>query len=176
MEISDRINELKALKKYSQKDLAKIAGVSNTAIGTYEKGTVIPPTHVLINISKACNVSVDWLCGLSDDMNESHECTTVADVIKAILLILTADGAHIYKVDDIEEFYSYGTDDEGRAVRAYPEEPNSILFSTKQYWDILQECKKVNDLYKQGILDDKLYSLWQKKIFDEYKDIPIKKD
>lgn len=176
MEISDRINELKTLKKYSQKDLAKIAGVSNTAIGTYEKGTVTPPTHVLVNIAKACNVSMDWLCGLSDVMNESHECTTVADVIKAILLILTADGANIYKVDDIEEFYSYDTDDKGQTIRTYPEGPNSILFSTKQYWDILQECKKVNDLYEQGLFDDKLYSLWQEKILDEYKDTPIKND
>jgi len=51
----------------SQVDFAKKIGVSAPVIGHYEAGRRVPDAHILIKISNACEVSVDWLLGRTND-------------------------------------------------------------------------------------------------------------
>lgn len=51
-----------------QADLAKALGLTNQqAYQRYEAGRALMPIHLLIKVAIFYNVSLDYLCGLTDD-------------------------------------------------------------------------------------------------------------
>ena len=60
----ERFKELR--EKHSQDEFGQMIGVSRPTVGFYEAGTRIPDAITLTRIASACDVSVDWLLGLSD--------------------------------------------------------------------------------------------------------------
>jgi len=58
--------ELRILKEKSQKDMAKILNISQSAISNWEAGRKIPEVPMLIAIAKYFKVSIDYLLGLED--------------------------------------------------------------------------------------------------------------
>lgn len=52
----------------TQVEFAKMLEIPQPTLSAYEVGKINPTIDVLINISKKCKVSVDWLCG-NDNMN-----------------------------------------------------------------------------------------------------------
>lgn len=63
-EFSKRFNQLRGDK--TQEEFAKFLGISRPTVGFYENGDRLPDCLVLRNISEKCDVSADWLLGLSD--------------------------------------------------------------------------------------------------------------
>lgn len=53
----------------SQRQFADFLGVSRSTIGFYENGTRLPDAATLKEISKKCDVSIDWLLGV-DEQND----------------------------------------------------------------------------------------------------------
>lgn len=51
-----------------QSDMADILGLTNQqAYQQYEAGRALMPIHLLIKVAKQFEVSLDYLCGLTDD-------------------------------------------------------------------------------------------------------------
>lgn len=71
---SERFAELRGEK--TQAEFADFLGISRPTVGFYENGTRIPDALVLCQIAERCNVSADWLLGLSEER------TTDSDVQK----------------------------------------------------------------------------------------------
>ena len=61
-----RLKELREEKGLSIKTLAKELGVSDIAIGRWEKGLRTPNIDTLIIVANYFNVSADYLLGLKD--------------------------------------------------------------------------------------------------------------
>ena len=61
---SKRLQEAMRITKLKQADLAKILGVSETAISNYEKGRRTPPIHLLKTYAEALDVYVEDLIDL----------------------------------------------------------------------------------------------------------------
>ena len=83
--------KLQALRKnlgYSQKDFAEFLGVPQPSLSAYENEKNSPTTEVLINIAKKCNISLDWLCGLSEDTNKQYEISELKDLAEVIYKLL----------------------------------------------------------------------------------------
>ena len=59
-------------------------GISSATLSAYETGVKNPSLAVLKNIAETCNVSIDWLCGLSDKESFSDNIKTYSDIIKII--------------------------------------------------------------------------------------------
>ena len=51
----------------TQKDFSEMTGITEAAICRYLQGTRIPNAGTLIAISRATNVSIDWLLGHGSD-------------------------------------------------------------------------------------------------------------
>lgn len=51
----------------TQKNFAKAVGMSEATIVGYLKGTAFPYLPALIKIAQVADVSLDWLCGLTED-------------------------------------------------------------------------------------------------------------
>jgi transcriptional regulator with XRE-family HTH domain len=63
LDIGSKISELRKAKKWSQEDLAKKVGSSRVMIGNYERNSNTPSIDIILKITKAFDVSVDYLVG-----------------------------------------------------------------------------------------------------------------
>lgn len=62
-----RLKKLREETGYSQKDFAKKLGIPSTTYNNYETGFREPDFDVLKELSKALNVSTDYLLGATDN-------------------------------------------------------------------------------------------------------------
>ena len=61
MNIGDRVKQLRTERKWTQAELADRMGIRQKQISAYERGTNIPSAEVLIKMSEAFDVSLDFL-------------------------------------------------------------------------------------------------------------------
>lgn len=64
MNIGQRIKEARTGKSLTQEDLALEIGVSQGAVGQYERNDNLPSLESIANIARALSVTTDWLLGL----------------------------------------------------------------------------------------------------------------
>lgn len=64
---ADRLRTLRESRNYSQREFAKLCGVSSTLIRSYEKGEADATAEKLVAIADIFNVSIDYLTGRTDD-------------------------------------------------------------------------------------------------------------
>ena len=64
-----RLNVLFIEQECSVVSFAKKTGITRQAMTNYLTGTNVPDIKRLISIANACNVTTDWLLGLSDVRN-----------------------------------------------------------------------------------------------------------
>jgi transcriptional regulator with XRE-family HTH domain len=88
----ERLNKLRG--NMSQDEFAKKIGIARATVGFYENGERIPDASYLIKIAQACEVSTDWLLGLTDDKAGRNE---VMDVEKR--LGLTPATQHFLRIN-----------------------------------------------------------------------------
>lgn len=71
----DRLKFIRQRKDYTQERLAKILDVKRSAYSLWEIGVNIIPLEKLVLFSNFFNISIDYLCGMTDDKKliYSHE-------------------------------------------------------------------------------------------------------
>lgn len=65
-ELGQRVKKLRESRGWSQGELAKRAGVTRSAISTYEQGLRTPSADVLCALAKTFGVPADRLLGLAE--------------------------------------------------------------------------------------------------------------
>ena len=83
--LGTRLKLLRKRLKVNQTEFSKMIGISSATLSAYETGVKNPSLAVLKNIAETCNVSIDWLCGLSDKESFSDNIKTYSDIIKIIV-------------------------------------------------------------------------------------------
>lgn len=64
----ERMRDLREDRDLRQADMAEVLGLTNQqAYQRYEAGRALMPIHLLIKVAIYYNVSLDYLCGLTDD-------------------------------------------------------------------------------------------------------------
>lgn len=91
MAFGDRLNELRKKSKFSQEDLAKMAGIHTNVLGRYERGEAKPSIDVATKLADALGVSLDYLTGKSDLLIDEK----VLDKILTIQKLPDTDQEHI---------------------------------------------------------------------------------
>lgn len=66
MGFDKQLSELRKAKKFSQEELAKLAGVHTNVLGRYERGEAKPSIEIAVKLAEALEVSLDFLVGKSD--------------------------------------------------------------------------------------------------------------
>ncbi len=79
---SKRLKELRINEELTQKELAEALNVSTVSISSYETGAKTPSFDMVLNIAKKFNVSIDWLCGLSNNMKPNNNITTYKELFQ----------------------------------------------------------------------------------------------
>lgn len=163
---SSRIKQLRSSMNMTQVEFAKYIHTTQTTLSSYENLGKIPSLDVAVTISKSCHVSIDWLCGLSDNRELSPQIDTYKKYFKALIELLsveydTKDDKHLNPV-----FINTDKMDSDK-------DPFPILLSD----DILTirfltDWNKMYNLLLSDTIDEELYLLWLNKELDKY-DIPI---
>lgn len=79
-----RLKELRNDLGYTPKEFAAFLDIKLTTYYAYEKDKV-PSFDVLIGIAEKCNISLDWLCGITPVQKFTTEKTDVATVLSQLL-------------------------------------------------------------------------------------------
>ncbi|WP_161831333.1 helix-turn-helix transcriptional regulator [Pseudovibrio sp. POLY-S9] len=82
MTIGQRLAAVRKCQKKTQIDFSRELGISNTAYKTYEKGTSVPPTDLIMKLASNYSISADWLLFGYGQMSER----TPIKMIKAAVL------------------------------------------------------------------------------------------
>lgn len=74
---SDRFELLRKERDLSNTDFSKFLEMSRQTVGFYLNGERVPDALTLIKIAEKCNVSVDWLLGLSNAMTQNQDIQSI---------------------------------------------------------------------------------------------------
>lgn len=66
--VGTNIKKLREMKKLTLRDLAGILNTTSSTISAYETGKTLILTAFAYQIAKKYNVSLDWICGKTKDM------------------------------------------------------------------------------------------------------------
>lgn len=80
-----RIKELRKSLKMTQKEFSEFVGCTAATLSAYENDSKSPSLEIIKGIAEKCNISIDWLCGLSDSMSNSDEYKTYKDLATALI-------------------------------------------------------------------------------------------
>lgn len=78
-QLADKLNHLLRINNLDQADLARMTGLSHTAISNYINGIAIPTSENLSKIANALNVSTDYLLGFTQYETPQFAAHNIAD-------------------------------------------------------------------------------------------------
>lgn len=159
--LTTRLKELRETLQLNQSEFSISIGLKQQTYAAYEKGVNKPPIDVLIKIAQKYNVSLDWLCGIKNNVSLD----TYSDVLNLIFKLSMLDGAGLdYDFCKIKEvpFQNYPDIDGQYSCFMM------LYFDDMTINDTLVEWKKMFDLYKKGVVDDEICCLWIEKTLKKH--------
>lgn len=151
---AERLKSLRIKHKMTQKEFAEKIGITPATLSAYENQTNTPPLSVLVDIAEYANLSIDWLCGLSDIV-KSGEFVNLGEVVGALVEISKKIDTKMFKTT--YEFNFLGEPLESECI--------AMLYNNTVVNSFLEDWVKIKDLYDKKTIDDELYGAWiEKKI------------
>lgn len=148
--LGKRIKELRSKLNMTQKEFAKLVGCTSATLSAYENGSKSPSLEIVRGIALNCNVTIDWLCGLSEKENISDTCSTYSDVLSILL-----------EIDKILPFIVINSDDVGKVIYGASK---SIAFKSTQMNKFLIELEKYKRLLSEESIDQDIYQACIEKL------------
>lgn len=158
--LSTRIKELRTSLKLTQSQFAESLNISTVSISSYETGAKTPSLDMVINIATKYNVSIDWLCGLSNKTPSTSVVSTYSDIIVALTTIASNSTLNI------EIGYDTPSDYEGFYEGA--PELGAIRFDDSKITTFFHEWQDMLRLLKNGTIKESLYKLWLTDQLEKY--------
>lgn len=154
LKFARRFNKLLG-EKISQSNFSKQTGISTGAISKYRNGLVFPPANNLYKISKALNVSTEYLLGSSDVKHYTNE-----ELNKKF-------GLYDVSIDVLEHISKSSKDYLNLIFNNEVEDVEYFLLKMGDYYKNAIELKKIdkNDKLK----DVKIYDLKEQLNIEGYK-------
>ena len=145
---SKRLKEARTDKNMTQKELSEKSGVSTVMISAYERSNTNSGKNPALNniyaIAMALGVSIDWLCGLTDNTNVDN-----------------ADTKEITPIEFLHSMYylvkncnitSTNTSYNGIVNYIYEININQNCFA----YDFIEDCQKLKEALQLDILDNEM--------------------
>lgn len=158
---STRIKELRTSLKMTQSDFASSIGSSQNALSGYENGDRAPSCEILVTIAEKYNVSIDWLCGLSNKKNLTNEYSTYYDVLKDFVQLCTI------KYDDGSK---------NLVTASIVNSSDNIHFIVKNddvFNAFFTNWSKMYNLLQENVINSDIYNQWLEGELSKYKTHPI---
>ena len=154
--LSARIKELRTSKNLTQKELAETLSISTVSVSSYETGAKTPSLDMVMNIAQRYNVSIDWLCGLSDNMTLDNHITTYKELFRLFITVL-----------DVR----YQNEQSNRIWKSIDSSKKSVelaLNDDQNFQDFFSKWCDIFKLHDEGTIDSDLYQMWIEKQLNQY--------
>lgn len=158
---ANRIKQLRKSLDMTQKDFSEYIGIKQQTLSGYERGMMKPPLDIAKNIAEKCNVSIDWLCGLTDKKQYNEEIETYGDGIRLLL--------KLEKAFDISLSYDWIKLESFQTMDCVA----TISFGNDKLQDFIREWEKMKKVHDDSTIDDEVYSLWIEKTLKKYDKFPV---
>lgn len=156
---SDRLKELRIEKGLTQAQFVDGLGITASALSAYEKNLKNPSISVAKRIAEKYNVSIDWLCGLSENKSSDNTFRTYRDIVNALF--------------EIDKYTELILDIEKESDCPY------LTFDDIQLNDFLREWRDASDvLYNTSInkeITRTMYDSWERSKLEEFSKKKLKK-
>ena len=157
-DFSKRLKQALDSKEMKQSYLADQAKTSAANISNYMRGAAFPPLDILVEIAKALNVSLDWLCDL-EKFEDKATPKTLGDVARVFSSMLYWDTVEFSNITRTEEKFCGDPYEGGHLVETEITYP-SIIFKDGDIQKFISDLRTMQELQKQGTIDYSLYSRW----------------
>lgn len=154
-----RIKETREENGLTQKEFSEMIGFSQQTLSGYENGRTTPSLEAIAVIAQKCNVTIDWLCGLSDQKNTNDEINTYADLFKLFI--------KLYKG------FEFSLETQNDPI-TYEHNTTIFTFTDEVMPQFIDDWMNMLVLINSQSIDNELYSMWIEKTLPKY-DIPLKK-
>ena len=187
---SDRIRKLRQDMDITQSELANKLGITTTALSFFESGSRIPNIEVLRNMATIFNVSSDYLLGLSEKKEINSDLKTYADMIRALISILSGSNRWIFtlKEGDFKDYLSCIKDENAADEICIMSSPDYGPYDPNGTYEIgvlktidvniisfLKDYSKILDLYENDSMPGDLMDLWINDRIEKLKDKTLPK-
>ena len=85
--VAERIKYLREQNGLSQKELAKLLGITRSSVNAWEMGISVPSTRYIVELAEMFKVSTDYLLGIDHETMVSVEGLTEKDIQVVYALI-----------------------------------------------------------------------------------------
>lgn len=157
--IASKIKELRNSCSLTQAEFAASLNTTQAALSGYERGDRTPSLDMLIAISETYNVSIDWLCNLTEKKNLSNKLSTYSDLIRIIMSINDAPEITI-------DFFLQ----DNKTTDFFEASYQSLVceINDKHMVEFFQEWKDIRSVCQKSPSGEKLYNIWLKDIFERF--------
>ena len=88
--IGSRLQELRRLMDYQQKDVAAMLGVERHALSQYETGVRMPPSDIIAKLAGIYGVSADYIMGIAGRNDGDERFIDVTGLTRREIMVVTA--------------------------------------------------------------------------------------
>lgn len=170
MSFSERLQQLRKDMGMTQKEFADLLEIPQPSVSAYENSKNTPTLDILVTIANRCNISLDWLCGVS---SSKQRISSMDDVIDVLFELFETNefgfqvDIHKRVKDDIE------TEDDRYYARL-------TVFGNDPYYENATLCEVIREVHEIYIkhmnyfTDDSYYQSQKQKIKDKYQAVLTK--
>lgn len=158
---SEHMKELRNNMHMNQAEFSKLIGTNQSTLSAYENGDRFPPYEMLICISQQCHISIDWLCGLSNQKNGNGQYTTYYDVLSIFVKLCST------KYDDGEH---------NLVTPSIINSSSNIHFIVRDdlvFNSFFENWQKMYTLLQDSVINTNIYNQWLEGELSKYKTHPI---
>ena len=161
----DRLKKVRLENKLSQRKLEEMAHTTAATISAYEKGGKKPSLENIANIAEVLNVSIDWLCGIADDMTPKLK--TLKDVAELLIKIDSEGGFKIEKIhggaSDSEMCFGFYVEDYIPSFVENWGNLSDLQIRQRDVCDFFDSWMKFKKLLEDRKIDEEIFDLWKEK-------------
>lgn len=155
---AERLRNLRNELGISQTEFVDGIGITASSLSAYEKNSKIPSIGVVKKIAEKYNVSIDWLCGLSEDKQINQEIKTYSDLFKVLR-----------KINNVSKnFCEFESEYNNSYTGEYQDLCGVVVFNDRFMTDMLGDWNKMLKLYRNNAIDNDILKLWEEKTINKY--------
>lgn len=151
---ADRLKELRTSLNLTQAEFVTDLGITASALSAYEKNQKNPSISVAKRIAEKYNISINWLCGLSEKKSIEDSIDTYSDILN---ILVKLDSKVKIKIKDSQ--YS--------DILGFTKDGKCIIFESENLQKYLIDWAKYKNLLHEKSIDDEIYQACLEKIFRE---------
>lgn len=163
---ADRLKEYRIQKGLTQKEFSENIAITAAALSAYENNQKNPSVSVIKRIGEFYGVSLDWLCGLSEQQERKASIENYADMFRLILQICDIKNSN----GEWKVLWDSDPFDKNKDTRS------SLMCEDPQVSDFFRKWQEILKLYRDHTIDKHLYQLWLSDQLKYYQDKKISAD